>query len=194
MRKRAFAIVLLLLTARSVSPQTRAQCSARANSNLKADWNPRTLAGEYRVVWVSETGSRRHTAHLRLFLWQASMRDVSPKTRKGPPQGDTVSHALYGDMVADSGVFTKERVQALKDAIDPIYPPVLMESARGTTVLLVGTIGNARDGTIGLDGGGVGMWLNEITANGFKGTFEPWGIVVDDKGYYCAIREKHRPL
>jgi hypothetical protein len=194
MKRRLFASILLLGTVVFANAHAQVRCAIPAKWNLKADWNPRTLAGEYRVVWVSDTGSRRRAERLRLFLWRASMRDVSVKTHKHPPQSDTLTHPLYGDIVPDSGVFTKERVRALKNAIDPIYPPVLVESARGTTKLLVGTVGNARDGTIGRDGGGIGMWVKEIDQNGFRGTFEPWGIVVEDKGHYCAIREKRRPL
>jgi len=194
MHKRILATVVLLLAVVFANIHAQVRCQPPAKSNLKAPWNPGMLAGEYRVVWVSDTGSRRRTEHLRLFLWRTSMRDVSTRTHKYPPQNDTLTHPLYGDIVPDSGVFTKERVRALKDAIDPIYPPVLVESARGTTVLLVGTVGNARDGLIGLDGAGIGMWVKEIGQTGFKGTFEPWGIVVEDKGHYCAIREKRRGL
>jgi hypothetical protein len=77
----------------------------------------------------------------------------------------------------------------LRNSTDPIYPPVLMESQpRGAAVLLRETINNRRDGQMGMDGGGVGMLISDADDHGFRGTFEPWGMVTGYQGYYCATR------
>ena len=116
---------------------------------------------------------------------------------KSASPGDTAQYPLYGVMVTDSGNFTSTRVEKLKAEVDPIYPPVLMIAhlqknaplpERYWTALLFGTVGNRRDGVLVTDGDGIGAWIREADANGFRGTFEPWGIVVDDRGHYCAYR------
>jgi hypothetical protein len=111
--------------------------------------------------------------------------------------GDTATHPLFGIMVRDSGSFTKQRVEKLRSTIDPIYPPVLLIAdsiknppipVRYWTALLLGTVGKRRDGEMWTDGAGLGMFVREAYANGFRGTFGPWGIAVTDKGHYCAER------
>jgi hypothetical protein len=85
----------------------------------------------------------------------------------------------------------------LRAAIDPIYPPVLLIAslskspnvpARDWTVLFSGTVGNRHDGVMPRDGAGLGMFVRQADSAGFRGWFEPWGIVVDDKGHFCARR------
>ena len=125
------------------------------------------------------------------------MRDTSLATHHLPAPRDTLSHAAYGLMVPDTGNFTKKQIDQLRTGIDPIYPPVLLLARlsnegkpplRFWTVLLIGTGGNRRDGVHVLDGAGIGMWIRDANESGFTGTFEPWGVVVDDKGHYCAQR------
>jgi hypothetical protein len=125
------------------------------------------------------------------------MRDSSVREKTGAAPGDTADHPLYGVMVRDTGSFTTKRVSELRAAVDPIYPPVLLLAAlrrnpplpvRYWTALLVGTVGNRRDGVMILDAAGVGMWVRQADANGFRGTFGPWGIALVDKGPYCANR------
>lgn len=123
------------------------------------------------------------------------MGDISSSTHGAPAAGDTALHPLYGLMVPDSGTFTKTWIDKLKARVDRIYPPVLMLAQTSTqspvrywTALLIGTVGNRRDGVGVLDGAGIGMWIRDANTSGFTGTFEPWGIAIDDKGHYCAQR------
>jgi hypothetical protein len=192
-------ISLAVIECRSASPApvTTAPCLAVTESLLTVDWNPRSLAGQFHVEWVSDTGSTHRTQKLRLFLWPTSMSDSSVRRRKSPAPGDTAMHPLYGVMVPDSGSFTSARIAQLRAGVDPIYPPVLLLAMliknppmpdRYWTALLIGTVGNRRDGVMWTDGAGLGMWVRESDPNGFRGTFQPWGIVSDDKGHYCAER------
>jgi hypothetical protein len=98
-------------------------------------------------------------------------------------------------MVPDSGEFDKKRIQRLRSNIDPIYPPVLLLAGPRRSVgvgeagvLLLETVGNRRDGVLGLDGTGMGMWVTQANESGFRGSFDRWGIVLTDKGHYCAYR------
>lgn len=179
------------------SPVDSGECPVVADSRLTASWNPRTLAGEYRVRWVSDTAATPKTEAFRLFLWPTSMRDTSSSTHRGPAPGDTAIHPLYGLMVPDSSTYTQKRIDELHAGVDRIYPPVLLLAhpptgptppVRYWTALLIGTEGNRRDGVGVLDGAGTGMWIREATASEFSGTFEPWGLVLDNRGHYCAQR------
>lgn len=125
------------------------------------------------------------------------MLDSSPHTHIHPAAGDTGLHPLYGLIVPDEGAFTPSRVEQFRTAIDPIYPPLLLLAWRSRspnvpprdwTVLLIGTVGNRRDDAMMLDGAGLGMWVRQAEPDEFRGFFKPWGIVVDDEGYYCARR------
>jgi len=172
-------------------------CQRVDKAALTDDWDPLSIAGQYRVQWVSTAEKTPYTAKLRLFLWKTSMRDSSTNEHKTPPAGDTVVHPLYGILVPDSGNFTKHRIDRLRASVDPIYPPVLLmtrSNPRSTrrsnewTVLLLETVSNRRDNMLALDGGGTGMWIKDSDSNGFRGIFDRWGIIQSDKGYYCAYR------
>jgi hypothetical protein len=201
MRFRVWMTPLLVSLAafepRFVSAQPVGACPIVKNSRLTADWNPRSLSGEYRVQWISDTLTPRRIERLRLFLWPTSMSDSSVSKHRGPAPADTALHPLYGIMVEDTGTFSPARIADLRARVDPIYPPVLLIALvtknppmpeRLWTALLIGTVGNRRDGVMPTDGAGLGMWIREADANGFRGTFDPWGIVDDDKGHYCAQR------
>jgi hypothetical protein len=175
-------------------------CPRATEPSVEAGWVPRAMAGEYRVQWVVDTSgypprTSPRTEYLRLFLWPTSMNDSSPRTHRGPSPNDTVTHPLYGVMVLDSGEFDKKRIRRLRSNIDPIYPPVLFLAGPRRSigvgeagVLLLETVGNRRDGVLGLDGTGIGMWVTQANANGFRGSFDRWGIVLTDKGHFCAFR------
>jgi hypothetical protein len=195
------AAIVILGAAPSIvlaqSPVDSGECPVVTESRLTASWDPRTLAGEYRVRWVSDTAATPKTQAFRLFLWPTSMRDASSATHRGPAPRDTVAHAAYGLMVPDSGNFTKQRIEEMRAGIDPVYPPVLLLArisndqtppVRYWTVLLIETVGNRRDGIDVLDGAGIGMWIRDANESGFTGTFQPWGLVIDDRGHYCAQR------
>ncbi len=181
----------------SPAPVTTVPCPVVTESLLTPDWNPRSLAGQFRIEWVSDTGSTHRTQRLRLFLWPTSMSDSSIRRHKSPAPGDTAMHPLYGVMVRDTGSFSSARISQLRAGVDPIYPPILLIAmvsknppmpVRYWTALLIGTVGNRRDGVMVTDGGGLGMWVRVADANGFRGTFRPFGIASDDNGHYCAQR------
>ena len=175
-------------------------CPTATEPSVEAGWEPRAMAGEYRVQWIVDSSVYRSrispsTEHLRLFLWPTSMNDSSPRAHVRPVPNDTLVHPLYGVIVLDSGEFDRNRIQRLRSNIDPIYPPVLLLAGPmhsigvgAAGVLLLETVGNRRDGVLGLDGTGMGMWVTQANANGFRGSFDRWGIALTDKGHFCAFR------
>jgi hypothetical protein len=195
-----FGLIATIISVLATPLAVASDCPVVAKPQLTDEWDPRSLAGEYRVEWFSDTSNVRKTKRLRLFLWPTSMLDSSVKTGKRPGESDTVSHPLFGILVRDIGHFSASRIRQLRQSIDPIFPPVLFLSDRFSRVpdpthywnaLLLGTISNRRDSMGGFDGAGIGMWVRQVTTGGFRGTFEPWGIVMDDRGYYCAERVRH---
>lgn len=176
-----------------------APCEALPPVDFVPGWNPRALAGEYRITWVSQAGAEPAQRRDRLWLWPTSMRDSSTVRHRGPASGDTVQHPLYGFMRSDTGRFDASQVEELRRTIDPIYPPVLLYTTpKGITflrdnplgVLLLGTAGNRRDGAVVLDGLGMGMEILEANAEGFRGNFGRWGVASTDSGYFCAQRAR----
>jgi len=175
-------------------------CTTVTEASVETGWEPRAMAGEYRVQWVVDSSgypprTAPRTEHLRLFLWPTSMNDSSPRAHLRPAPNDTVAHPLYGLMVVDSGEFDRKRIQQLRSNIDPIYPPILLLTGPmrsigvgAAGVLLWETVGNRRDGVRSLDGTGMGMWVTQANKNGFRGRFDRWGIALTDKGHFCAFR------
>jgi hypothetical protein len=195
-------VVLVILQCRvplANVPESSA-CPTVMGPAVEAGWEPRAMAGEYRVQWIVDSSGYPHhtsprTEHLRLFLWPTSMNDSSPRAHRRPVPNDTVAHPLYGLMVVDSGEFDKKRIQQLRSKVDPIYPPVLLRAGPmhsigvgAAGVLLLDTVGNRRDGVLSLDGMGMGMWVTQANTNGFRGSFDRWGVVLTDKGHFCASR------
>lgn len=177
-----------------------AVCPRVTEPSVEAGWQPRAMAGEYRIQWIVDSSAypprtSPRFEHLRLFLWPTSMNDSSPRAHLRPAPNDTVAHPLYGLMVMDSGQFDRKRIQELRSNVDPIYPPVLLLAGPmhsigvgAAGVLLLGTVGNRRDGVRSLDGTGMGMWVTQANPNGFRGSFDRWGIALTDKGHFCATR------
>lgn len=197
------ALLVLVAVQCRVSPANgpaSTVCPPVTEASVEAGWEPRAMAGEYRVQWIVDTSGyppriSPHTEHLRLFLWTTSMNDSSFRIHLRPVPNDTVAHPLYGLMVVDSGEFDRKRIQQLRSNVDPIYPPVLLLAGPRRSigvgaagVLLLETIGNRRDGVLGLDGTGMGMWVTQANADGFRGTFDRWGIALTDRGHFCASR------
>jgi hypothetical protein len=176
-----------------------AHCESLPRGDLSPSWDPRTLAGEYTVTWITDAKPAPVHWRDRLWLWPTSMGDSSLVQHQGPAPSDTAAHPLYGVMRPDTARFDARQVEDLKTAIDPIYPPVLLfTSPRGFkwlpdnpwAVLLIGTAGNRRDGVRILDGVGMGMRILEANSQGFRGNFGRWGIALTDSGHFCAQRAR----
>jgi hypothetical protein len=125
-------------------------------------------------------------------LTKTAVTDRSPRTGRTPPTADTVLIPLYGAVSIDFDAVAALLGDNSPTSVDPIYPGVLAfnlhnRSApyRGPT-LLIGSIGNTRDGMIGLDGSGIALEVLSVSDHGFAGTWGPAGIVVNGSGYFCA--------
>jgi len=184
------------------NPATHAaSCTRPDSTTIPPTLNLVTLAGEYRVTWVTqwEFNSVPGTTQKRLWLWPTSP-DDSSREKQRRAVASRIPTPLYGVLLPDTGRWTDSTIFSLRQTIDPVYPPILMNvlpfdvtrrnpvAMRQTPVLLYETMGNSRDGTSGLDGAGDGLVIREVGPNGFRGIFAPWGIVRRDSGYFCATR------
>jgi len=182
-------VLLSLLGGTTLAAQVRLKCSFPLDTSSASLPSLRALAGIYELEWhiTAKEGSRRPPAG-RLWLWLASPADSSSnEPRYRPAPGDTIRFPLVG-LVAPR----KTPLSAggsLRRTLDPIDPPVVLESLRpGEAALLFGTVATRRAGVIVLDGGGIGVWLTHISPTTLAGEFSAWGIVMEDSGYLCARR------
>jgi hypothetical protein len=170
-------------------------CRLVDKSTLTAEWDPRSLAGQYIVEWITQTDSASHSTRFRILLWPTSMNDSSPR-RHTKNRVDTTIAPIYGTTARDSGIFTPKRIEALRAKTDPIYPELLLAAPvfkdpnvapRFWTVLMMGPQ-NMRDGGFVTDGTATAMFIQAADANGFRGNFKPGGFGPPDRGYFCAWR------
>jgi hypothetical protein len=71
---------------------------------------------------------------------------------------------------------------------DPIRPGVLVSRSNGETLVLIGTLNNSRDERNWVDGAGIGLRVQEISAERFSGIWSGWGIVPSREGFFCAVQ------
>jgi hypothetical protein len=97
---------------------------------------------------------------------------------------------------AYAGDFWRLSAPPSRASVDPVYPPILGRVNQGMYqgrswidfTLAVGSIGNRRDGTFGLDGGGIGLNVQRVEATGLLGYWDAYGILQTGRGYFCARR------
>ena len=199
----------LLLTPKSVGKSQvgrTAKCeSPPADAQLSPVTDHSKLEGGYDITFVSEGPMfAGHRVSGVLWLWRSSPADSSPSTGKRALASDTIQHPYYGATDLDLWEFTRQgsgTEAALKARIDPVYPEVLVGVRGGLPTnkvwkevsLWIDSIGNRRDGGLGLDGAGFVLYLAEVGRTGFRGRWGPAGIVLTDKGYFCATRSTSAP-
>jgi hypothetical protein len=194
----ALAIVAqLYCAAPPASSPPPALCESLPRAEVNTRWDPRALAGEYQVTWVSDAGRTHAEWQDQLWLWPTSTRDSSIRQHQGVTQGDTATRPLYGAMRPYTASVDASRVRELRQTTDPIYPPVLLYvSPNGLAwlpdnpwaVLLIGTADNRRDGIVVTDGVGMAMRILDANVLGFRGNIGRWGIARTDSGHFCAQR------
>jgi hypothetical protein len=159
------------------------------------------LAGRYQLTIVSQgpqLAGRRVVGVL--WLWRSSAADSSSETGKHVAPGDTVNHPYFGATNLGLWDLTAAPLQdeaTVRARVDPVYPQVLF-AVRGwppgeytkwkELTIWIESIGNRRDGTMGLDGAGFVLDVVRLRPNGFDGRWGPAGIVGTDTGYFCATR------
>jgi hypothetical protein len=110
---------------------------------------------------------------------------------------DTANIPLFGTIVRDTTQSRATDDAAVRAAVDPVYPPVLVHSwqtrakdghrAR-SLLMMLGVEGNRRDGVRVYDGSGVALIVESVGTGGFSGRFLPGGMVDSGKGLFCATR------
>jgi hypothetical protein len=97
---------------------------------------------------------------------------------------------------AYAGDLWRRKEKPTRASVDPVYPPIIALGTRGVyqgrpwldLTLAVGSIGNARDGSMGLDGAGIGLNVQRVNSAGLVGYWDAYGIVLTGSGYFCARR------
>ena len=202
---RAFVLPLILVVVHAGivrGQNTATNCLAVSDSFRTVDnWRP--APGEYHLTMVAVDSLHRGArASGPLLLWRTSASDSSPTTNARPARVDTVSTPLYGATTVDLprvGVILSDDFMIPRPfSRDPLYPGILVHiqnwgrsGALRQSVLTVGTLTNVRAPLdYGMtDGPGAGLWVRQATADGFRGTWGPWGgLRASGYGYFCAVR------
>jgi hypothetical protein len=149
---------------------------APTTSSLSQDASLESMAGEYRVVLVSED-SRSTAGDLSLRAQPAALRTLETS---GTPLGGTLD--------IDLGAVGAQLVRSLSST-DPSSPGVLViesDGAEGREILLrLGSEANRRDSAT-FDGAYAVLSVQRVASNGFAGIW--WSGVRDQRseGYFCA--------
>jgi len=152
--------------------------------------------GRYKLTLVATTWhfkGRRVSGTLELHA--TSVTDISPQTGRGPAQPDTARSPLYGWTDLDfasvgAPVIEGDSIEPSPRSRDPVRPGVLVLTQplgpREGTILVVSTLSNLRDETGWVDGGGIGLWVRDVSDADFRGTWDNWGLLAGSEGYFCA--------
>jgi len=152
---------------------------------------PALRAGVYRLTLVAEQGSHRGaTSEGALTLVPASVLDKSPTTGEvakdvyDPPQFYGWTDLDFQRIAAPTGRAPDPTSR------DPVRPGVLVPSQTHLKhqVVLIGTVGNLRDGAVHLDGAGIALHVERWKSDCYHGPWDRWGIAVNGSGTFRACR------
>lgn len=140
------------------------------------------LIGEFRLTLVEGAGAGgRQTAGL-LTLWPQADSLVSV-----PGYPADVSTPLIGSATLDLDAVGAALVGSLESR-DPIAPGVLVVRRPHDVTLRLGADANRR-GEVRFDGAFAALFVQKITASGFRGSWRSGGAEHVAEGYFCAVRE-----
>jgi hypothetical protein len=175
------------------SGQGRECAKVASGTELPPSVQARHLAGSFRIVMVGESAEfdgARIEGTLDLLPQDSALQGLD--LLAGPVSGATMP--LYGAL--DAAI---ERVGGVRvgDAtrLDPVRPGVavleqIMDGANDsalTITLRVGADANRRD-RVRFDGGFMALYVNEITADGFRGDWSSGSRGPTHAGHFCAFR------
>jgi hypothetical protein len=150
--------------------------------------------GSFRLTLVATSGRKiGGIAQGGMDLRPTSSSDRSPQTGELAKDQNIADVPLYGWATADWRLIDAPVGDERARSRDPVFPGVLATfaswkegySAR-TPVLLISTASNRRNGELMLDGGGIGLWVRQLSEEGFAGEWSGWGIAMSGSGYFCA--------
>jgi hypothetical protein len=178
-------------------------CCQKCKS-VKEDRNIDTskiVAGEYKIEFLAKNGSMRgHCTTGHIWLYKATEFDRSPRTGERPwVHEHRRKIRFYGAIDFDhkeigAPIYPNKTSNNISIySTDPIYPGVLVtegsgETSKNTIMLTVGNLGNARNGIVVLDGDGIVLIVQEVSKDGFKGSWGPAGAMTDGAGIFCVRR------
>jgi len=146
-------------------------------------------AGEYLLTLVATSGPKSGAQVTGpMILKKAGPKDRSPRTGEVASISYGEEPQFYGAAALDwsrvaAPVLEGEPPPA--NSLDPIYPGVLVRSDGATTLILIGTLSNFRNGEAWLDGAGIGLTVTAASSNRVRGTWDAWGLAVGGGGRFC---------
>ena len=155
------------------------------------------VPGSYDVRFVATEGSRAGAEMTgRLVLKSTSKPGRSPADELIPAGVDIFARTpLYGWFEGDlrtvgAPIVLGDPVAPDPDSHDPRRPGVLVHigdpRSAAMPYLTVGTVSNLRDGSMWVDGPGIGLRVKAADASGFEGEWDGWGLAADGSGRFWA--------
>lgn len=199
---------ILAIPASCSRPSDDKELCDPVSDSLRTTDSSRLVSGSYRLVIVATNGARsgakvQGTLTLRPTLGT----DRSPESGRQPRANENrASTPLWGYIDADLASVgaplpdSGNPDEPGASSRDPVFPGVLVHvqnwgepSLRQQFMLTVATSFNARVdlGYVRMDGPGFIMNVREITARGFRGTWNQGGRIVAE-GYFCAFLGSYR--
>jgi hypothetical protein len=166
----------------------------------------RLSAGAYELSFVATRGSRQgKTLHGRLLLAPTAKTDRSPRTGEIAKDPDIRHVPLYGWLDANllevGAPLCPGGLAPPPASRDPVFPGVIVlaidpawnlgdrvKRPPGAPVLVIGTLANMRDGTIGLDGCGIGLFVQAASGDCWRGEWSEFGLQYDGAGTFSLCR------
>ncbi|HEX2220667.1 MAG TPA: hypothetical protein VHG35_17850 [Gemmatimonadales bacterium] len=180
------AVLVLAGCGSANAGQSDPQACAPVESDTSAVETAADIGGEYSVRLVATSGAQRGaTAQGRLDL----MPRDSAYRRLTLPDGTrdtTFAFPLYGTAEVD---FASVGAVAPGDpkSADPLSPGVLVIERPSGVMLRVGSVAN-RWGMRRFDGAYTALQVQQVTEEGFKGTWRSGVGTEQSGGHFCAVR------
>ena len=168
-------------SAGQADPQACAPVEASA-SDLEASG----LAGAYTVRLIATSGTKEGAStfgRLELMEHDSAYRSLE---RPDGSVDTTFSFPLYGTAEVDFAL-VGATTPGNADSTDPLSPGILVIERPGGVMLRVGSEANRR-GVRRFDGGYTVLQVQQITEQGFAGTWRSAVGLEESGGHFCAVR------
>jgi hypothetical protein len=146
------------------------------------------LAGQYMVRLIATSGAKEDASadgHLALMEQDSAYRAVE---RADGSVDTTYSLPLYGTAEVDFAS-VGATIPGSTASSDPLSPGVLVIQRPGGVMLRLGSEGNRR-GVRSFDGAYTVLQVQQITDQGFAGTWRSGVGLEESGGHFCAVKER----
>jgi hypothetical protein len=163
-------------------------------------------AGAYELSFVATRGSRQgKTVRGNLVLASTAKTDRSPRTGEIAKDPDIRYFPLYGWLDANllevGAPLCPGGLAPPPSSRDPVFPGVIVQAIDpawnfgdrvkrppGAPILAIGTLANMRNGRLGLDGCGIGLFVQAAGSGCWRGEWSEFGLQHDGAGTFSLCR------